>query len=1351
MTDRGGSTLFSALPDSCIIESDPVAAGSFIRDFHPSWTLIIDTPSALPICRDALQEGRLVYEVHTPYPEGHAILSTRGFAESIDAILVPSHSQAGVVLDLVESPVPVAIVPNGLSAVPNGTLAPDPWARAGVPLLGWVGRLDSLKNWTSLLEIADEISAKRPVGAWIVGGEGSPQNKKDQLEEWVQSRDTEAFRWSPAIPHHEMPAYYRAIAASGGCLVSTSWAESFGLATLEAMDAGCPVVCPDVVGLCDLVRHESNGLIYTAGDLAGAAAAVQRLLDDPMLREQLVVNARRSAGQFTIARSVDALLDAMSAIERGETAALPDTPTEARTVRRAYAAAAAEWLDDLQERDELILSLQRELHEKVGERDERITGLQSELQEKISERDSRISLLQGEMQHKVGEANAAIEDLQRQLGSAAAKTSEVHRELMTAIEERDARILALNGELHEKVEERDRIIAGLQQELHTKVGEANAVIEELNRKQEESTASFRRELESRDAALHQVESEFRRTVAEHNRITASLLERLEKESRQWTSVHEEQNARIKTLARTIEQSESELRRLEAKAHELEEELRQERERESDAAGAVLSRLAGILPPGDGSDAAESETLEQLAARIEQALAARDATSAELRRRIESYQSYMVGARAQLDGILTSRLWKAGLFYWRTLQSLGLRSMRRNPIFTEPLPPIYCSHCGERMLVHGLAAEARLQIAPRTTGGSNVLAFPTERPLLQDSERRERENAYDIVCFPIIDWDFRFQRPQQLMAQFAAAGHRVFYISQQFRESGEPFALRELRKGVWEVSLRVPRRDVYTGQLTAGDTQLFFDAIDALRKEVSLGATISMLQLPFWYPIAARARERLGWPIVYDCMDHHAGFSTGNTAAVRQERALMRAADLVIVSSAFLEREARKENDNVVLARNGCDYEHFAGIPEKPKGERHVIGYYGAIADWFDSKLVAELAEMHPEWDFLLVGSTYLADVQRLSKLPNVELAGEKPYEEIPAWLARFDVAMIPFKRIPLTEATNPVKVYEMMAGGKPIVSVPIPEVAALAPLVRLASTPKEFSSHIRDALKDDDPDSMERRRRFAARNNWASRYRVIAGEARRTFPRASIIIVTYNNLEMNRMCLESLYATMDWPNFEVFVVDNASADGTPEYLRGIESSHSNLTVILNERNAGFAAANNQAMMLSSGDYIALLNNDTVLARGWLSSLIRHLHRDRRIGLIGPSTNAIGNEAMIDAGYSDVEAMPGWARNYTRVHQDELFEIPMLAMFCVAIRREVFEEIGPLDEQFGIGMFEDDDYALRVRAAGYRVVCARDAFVHHWMKAAFGKIPPDEYEQLFLRNRTLYEAKWGRAWKPHKRV
>ena len=243
------------------------------------------------------------------------------------------------------------------------------------------------------------------------------------------------------------------------------------------------------------------------------------------------------------------------------------------------------------------------------------------------------------------------------------------------------------------------------------------------------------------------------------------------------------------------------------------------------------------------------------------------------------------------------------------------------------------------------------------------------------------------------------------------------------------------------------------------------------------------------------------------------------------------------------------------------------------------------------------------------------------------------------------------------------------------------------------------------------------------------------------------MVVTFNNLALNRQCLESVYGRTEWPNLEVIVVDNASEDGTPDYLAEAQREFPTLHVVLNDSNEGFARANNVGLARSGGDFLVLLNNDTVVTRGWLASLVRHLHRDSTLGMVGPVSNAVGNEAQIDVGYRDIADMQAWAADYVREHDGESFDIPMLAMFCVAMRRDVFEKVGPLDERFEVGMFEDDDYARRVRQAGYRIECVRDSFVHHWQKASFRLLGEPEYLKLYHRNRCRFDEKWGEKPRP----
>src|SRR4029078_12748771 len=189
------------------------------------------------------------------------------------------------------------------------------------------------------------------------------------------------------------------------------------------------------------------------------------------------------------------------------------------------------------------------------------------------------------------------------------------------------------------------------------------------------------------------------------------------------------------------------------------------------------------------------------------------------------------------------------------------------------------------------------------------------------------------------------------------------------------------------------------------------------------------------------------------------------------------------------------------------------------------------------------------------------------------------------------------------------------------------------------------------------------------------------------------------------------FARTEWPNLEAIVVDNASPDETPRLLEELAAAHSSMKVIRNAENLGVAAATNAGFAAAKGEYLVALNNDTVLTRGWATALVRHLRTHERLRLVGEVTNAIANAAQVEVGYSGLDDLPRWAAEWTRAHDGETFDIPMLAFFCLAMRRRTREEVGPLDERFGVGMFEDDDYSRRVRAAGLEVRCARDAFVH----------------------------------------
>jgi GT2 family glycosyltransferase len=249
-------------------------------------------------------------------------------------------------------------------------------------------------------------------------------------------------------------------------------------------------------------------------------------------------------------------------------------------------------------------------------------------------------------------------------------------------------------------------------------------------------------------------------------------------------------------------------------------------------------------------------------------------------------------------------------------------------------------------------------------------------------------------------------------------------------------------------------------------------------------------------------------------------------------------------------------------------------------------------------------------------------------------------------------------------------------------------------------------------------------------------------------PEVSILILTYNNLAVTQTCLYSIFANTSYPNFEIILVDNASSDETPAWLGTYSQAHSNVQVILNSSNRGFAAGNNQAAARARGKYLVFLNNDTVVTQGWLEGLLSHVERDPGIGLIGPVTNSTGNEARIPVEYSTPLEMERFAAERRRTMKGKSFDIRMLALYCVLTARDQFDRVGRLDERFGVGMFEDDDLAVRYHESGLRVVCAEDVFVHHFQSVSFGRLKKDHYDKIFSENQKKYEEKWGRPWQPY---
>lgn len=217
-------------------------------------------------------------------------------------------------------------------------------------------------------------------------------------------------------------------------------------------------------------------------------------------------------------------------------------------------------------------------------------------------------------------------------------------------------------------------------------------------------------------------------------------------------------------------------------------------------------------------------------------------------------------------------------------------------------------------------------------------------------------------------------------------------------------------------------------------------------------------------------------VIYQCVDKYSAFSGVSAQAILElEEQLLRRADAVIVSADLLFQSKAKINPRTALIRHGVDHTHFrkaldpatvvpAEIASLPKP---VIGFFGLIADWVDTELMAHVARSFPEGSVVVIGKS-TTDTSVLEAEPNVHMLGRKPYADLPAYCKGFDVSLMPFRLNELTLNANPLKVREYLAAGLEVVSTPIPEVEVLG-MCRIAGDPDAFVREVREALKTPGP------------------------------------------------------------------------------------------------------------------------------------------------------------------------------------------------------------------------------------------------------------------------------------------
>jgi glycosyltransferase involved in cell wall biosynthesis len=367
------------------------------------------------------------------------------------------------------------------------------------------------------------------------------------------------------------------------------------------------------------------------------------------------------------------------------------------------------------------------------------------------------------------------------------------------------------------------------------------------------------------------------------------------------------------------------------------------------------------------------------------------------------------------------------------------------------------------------------------------------------------DRFDVLFFGAVDWSHTWQRPQQIASRLAAQG-RVVYV--------DPIGLRRARlSDVPRLARRLQAVDALPVTASAGVSVISGHAAtlaSGLRAPAEWTARLivptvrralrdAQIERPvIWVgtpsPAVVAALDLLpSRLIVYDCLDAVAQFHPGLSEVEGAESVLAQRADVVWATTPELEARMRRWNPRTVLVPNAADYDHFS--PKVPRDEipaelralpRPVIGYVGEVAAWFDTDLVRRLALRHPDWSIVLVGPA-TAEARRALPEANVHFLGRRPYSVLPRYLAGFDCCLIPFRASPLTAAVSPIKLYEYLAAGKPVVSTPLPSVLPFAKEVLVAAD-QRFLEGVEEAVAStQDAGAVEARRRRARANTWDHR------------------------------------------------------------------------------------------------------------------------------------------------------------------------------------------------------------------------------------------------------------------------
>jgi O-antigen biosynthesis protein len=361
---------------------------------------------------------------------------------------------------------------------------------------------------------------------------------------------------------------------------------------------------------------------------------------------------------------------------------------------------------------------------------------------------------------------------------------------------------------------------------------------------------------------------------------------------------------------------------------------------------------------------------------------------------------------------------------------------------------------------------------------------------------------NIIVFSSIPWGFLWQRPQHVTSNLARKGHNVIYFENPvYLNSAASIQERLKKKSFLDIKKINPNLTVITlyappfqGKLASVNSQYTKLYFEYALKKLGFKADVALIYSLDFVPLL-KTLNSMKVKVAFDFVDDLLSFPAyAFTKFEQMQTELLRTSSVVFATSEILCKTSSAYNKRSVYLPNAMDFNHFnpaktkQANPELSGLSHPLIGYIGAFSNWVDDEIVCKLAQKHPEYSIVLIGPIY-SGKEKFMKYPNITMLGTKPYTELPSYLSNMDVCLIPFKINSITLAANPIKMYEYLAAGKPVVSTNLPEVQNNASgVVYIGENQDDFIGKVEQAVNErKDEEIIQKRMDFARENSWESR------------------------------------------------------------------------------------------------------------------------------------------------------------------------------------------------------------------------------------------------------------------------